>query len=166
MSDWVSQPLTQDHPVSQFRSGNESLDRWLQEDALRTHRAGSSRTTVWTAPDDRAVVAYHAIGPTQVARIDLPSRSLSAGYSHLPGYLIGRLALDQTLHGQGLGTQLLLDALARIIDAADRAGGRVIVVDAIDDNAHRVYSHHGFRAIEHSNRPVIKLATAAETPLG
>ena len=161
MSDWVSQPLTQDHDVSQFGSGNESLDQWLQRDALRAHRAGISRTTVWTAPSDRAVVAYHAIAPTQIARIGLPSRSLSGCYSHVAGYLIGRLALDQTLHGQGLGTQLLLDALERILDAAARAGGRVIVVDAIDDAAHRFYSHHGFRAIEHSNRLVMKLATAA-----
>jgi GNAT superfamily N-acetyltransferase len=161
VSDWVSQPLTQDHDVSQFGSGNESLDHWLQREALRAHRAGISRTTVWTAPAARAVVAYHAIAPTQLARMDLPSRSLSAGYSHVPGYLIGRLALDQTLHGQGLGTQLLLDALERIVDAAAQAGGRVIVVDAVDDAAHRFYSHHGFRAVERSNRLVMKLATAA-----
>ena len=160
MSDWVSQPLTQDHDVSQFDSGNESLDQWLQRDALRAHRAGISRTTVWTAPGDCAVAAYHAIAPTQIARIDLPSRSLSGGYSQVPGYLIGRLALDQTHHGQGLGTQLLLDALERIVDAAARAGGRVIVVDAIDDAAHRFYLHHGFRAIQGSNRLVMKLATA------
>lgn len=161
MSDWVSQPLAGDHDVVEFGSGNASLDRWLQRDALRAHRAGISRTTVWTAPRERAVVAYHAIAPTQVARIELPSRSLSGGYSHVPGYLIGRLALDKALHGQGLGTQLLLDALERIVEAADRAGGRVIVVDAIDEPAHRFYRHHGFHGIESSNRLAMKLATAA-----
>lgn len=161
MSDWHSQSLTEDHDTSQFDSGNDSLDRWLAREALRAHRAGICRTTVWTSPDDPVVVAYHAIAPTQVARIDLPSRSLSAGYTHVPGYLIGRLALRHTLHGQGLGTQLLLDALERIVEAADRAGGRVIVVDAIDDAAHRFYVHHGFHAIEGSNRLVMKLATAA-----
>ena len=161
MSDWVSQALTHDHDVSQFDSGNAALDHWLQSDALRAHRAGISRTSVWTAANDRAVVAYYAVAPTQVARIDLPSRSLSSGYSQIPGYLIGRLALDKSLHGQGLGTQLLLDALERIVDAAERAGGPVIVVDAIDDAAHRFYRQHDFRAIEHSNRLVMKLATAA-----
>jgi GNAT superfamily N-acetyltransferase len=164
VSDWISQALIDDHDVSQFDSGNESLDQWLQVDARRAHGAGISRTTVWTAANDRTVVAYHAIAPTQIARIDLPSRSLSGGYGHVPGYLIRRLALDKSLHGQGLGTHLLLDALERIIDAADRAGGRVIVVDAIDDTAHRFCSHHGFRAIEHSNRLVMKLATAGTKP--
>jgi GNAT superfamily N-acetyltransferase len=161
VSNWFSQPLSANHNVSQFGSGNESLDRWLQRDAARAHRANISRTTVWTAPGDRTVVAYHAIAPTQIARIELPSRSLSAGYSQVPGYLIGRLALDQSLHGQGLGTQLLLDALERIVDAADRAGGRVIVVDAIDDAAHNFYTHHGFQPVQESNRLVIKLTTAA-----
>lgn len=161
MSDWVSQTLTDDHDLSHFNSGNESLDQWLQRDARRAHRAGISRTTVWTARNDRVVVAYYAIAPTQIARIDLPSRSLSGGYSQVPGYLIGRLALDTSLHGQGLGTQLLLDALERIVEAAERAGGRVIVVDAIDDAAHRFYRHHDFHAIEQSNRLVMKLATAA-----
>ncbi len=160
MSEWVSQPITENHDRSLFESGNESLDRWLQRDALRAHRAGIARTTVWTVRDARAVVAYHAVAPTQIARVDLPSRSLSAGYSMVPGYLIGRLALDQTLHGQGLGTQLLLDALERIVDAADKSGGPVIVVDAIDDTAHHFYSHHGFRAIGHSSRLVMKVATA------
>ena len=161
MSEWDSQPLAEHHDVAQFNSGNESLDRWLERDALRAHRAGISRTTVWTRPGELTVVAYHAIAPTQIARIELPSRALSGGYTHVPGYLIGRLALDQALHGQGLGTQLLLDALERIVEAADRAGGRVIVVDAIDEAAHHFYRHHDFHAIEHSNRLVMKLTTAA-----
>jgi GNAT superfamily N-acetyltransferase len=162
VTDWVSQPLTEDHDLTRFASGNTQLDHWLQRDALRAHRAGISRTTVWTAPGQRAVVAYHAIAPTQVGRIELPSRSLSGGYSTIPGYLIGRLALDRFLHGQGLGTQLLLDALERMVDAATRAGGRVIVVDAIDEPAHRFYHHHGFQGIAESNRLVMKLATAAD----
>jgi predicted GNAT family N-acyltransferase len=161
VSDWDSQSLNEDHDVSQFDCGHESLDRWLARHAPRSHRAGISRTTVWTRPGERTVVAYHAIAPTQLARVALPSRSLSAGFSHVPGYLIGRLALDHALHGQGLGTQLLLDALERIVEAANRAGGRVIVVDAIDETAHRFNLHHGFHGIEDSNRLVMKLATAA-----
>ena len=160
MTAWISQTLAEFHDGSRFHCGHESLDRWLRAEALRAHRAGIARTTVWVVPDAPAVVAYHAIAPTQVARVDLPSRSLSAGYSLVPGYLIGRLALDQSLHGQGLGSQLLLDAIERIVGAADRAGGRVIVVDAIDAAAHRFYTHHGFLPIEGSNRLVMKLSTA------
>ena len=115
---------------------------------------------MWTRPDDLVVVAFYAVAPTQFLRTDLPSRSLSAGYSTILGYLIARLALSQALHGQGLGTQLLLDALERIVAAATNAGGRLIAVDAIDDAAHSFYRRHDFQPIQDSRRLVMKIATA------
>jgi GNAT superfamily N-acetyltransferase len=160
VTPWLSEAIADQHDLSRFSCGNETLDVWLREQALRAHRAGVSRTTVWVAGDEPTVVAYHAIAPTQLARVDLPSRSLSAGFSMLPGFLIGRLALDRSLHGQGLGTELLLDALERIVDAADLVGGRLIAVDAIDPDAHRFYAHHDFQPIAGSSRLVMKLATA------
>lgn len=159
MTAWLSEPLGEHHELAHFACGNEALDAWLREQAQRSHRAGVARTTLWTAPGDHVVVGYHAIAPTQLARVDLPSRSLSAGYNTLPGFLIARLALDRALHGRGLGGQLLLDALERILDAADLAGGRLLAVDAIDDAARRFYVHHGFQPIEGSPRLVMKLAT-------
>ena len=160
MTAWLSESIADRHDLSRFSCGNETLDGWLREQALRAHRAGVARTTVWVAGADPTVVAYHAIAPTQLARVDLPSRSLSAGYSMLPAFLIGRLALDRSLHGQGLGSELLVDALARIVDAADIVGGRLIAVDAIDADAHRFYEHHDFLPVAGSSRLVMKLATA------
>lgn len=115
---------------------------------------------MWTARVDPVVVAYYAVAPTRLARVDLPSRSLSAGYSQVPGYLIARLALDQSLHGRSLGSQLLLDALERIVGAAERAGGRLIAVDAVDEAAHAFYRRHDFQALEGSRRLVMKVSTA------
>lgn len=161
MSDWTSQPLGEHHDLAQLDCGRDELDRWLLHEALRAQAAGIAHTTVWTRPDDPVVVAFYAIAPTQVMRTDLPSRSLSAGYSTIPGYLIARLALNQALHGQGLvGTHLLLDALERIVAAATNAGGRLIAVDALDDDAHRFYCHHDFQPIQGSRRLVMKIATA------
>ena len=157
---WQSRALDASHDLSRFHSGRDALDLWLRDQAVRGERAGVSRTTVWTAPDDPIVVAFHAVAPTRFVRADLPSRALSAGYTVVPGYLIGRLALDQTLHGQGLGSQLLLDALERIVSAATEAGGRLIAVDALDDHAHRFYRHHDFEPIEGSERLVMKISTA------
>lgn len=161
MSAWTSQALREHHDLSRFASGHQDLDRWLRQEALRAHDAGTAHTTVWTLADDAAVKAFHSIAPTQFARVELPSRALSAGYTTVPGYLIGRLALDESVHGQGLGTQLLLDALEQVVAAAGNAGGRLIAVDAIDDNARGFYLHHGFQPIDGSRRLVMKVATAA-----
>jgi GNAT superfamily N-acetyltransferase len=163
VSDWTSQALGERHVLSQLDCGHNELDRWLLHEAVRAQAAGITHTTVWTRPDDLVVVAFYAIAPTRFMRTDLPSRSLSAGYSAIPGYLLARLALSQTLHGQGLGTQLLLDALERIVVAATTAGGRLIAVDAIDDTAHRFYRHHDFQPLQGSRRLVMKIATARAT---
>ena len=157
---WRSAALGPQHDLVPFRSGRAVLDRWLRDEALRAERAGVSRTTVWTAPDDEIVVAFHAIAPTRFARSQLPSRALSAGYSDVPGYLIGRLALDERLQGRGLGGQLLLDALERIVAATAVAGGRLIAVDAIDERAHAFYRHHDFAPVDGSSRLVMKVSTA------
>jgi GNAT superfamily N-acetyltransferase len=160
VSDWTSQRLGEHHDLAQLDCGHDELNQWLLHEALRAQAAGTAHTTVWTRPDDPVVVAFHAIAPTQFMRTDLPSRSLSAGYSTIPGYLIARLALTQALHGQGLGTQLLLDALEQIVAAATNAGGRLIAVDALDGTAHSFYRHHDFQPIQSSRRLVMKIATA------
>lgn len=166
MSDWTSQRLGEHHDLARLDCGRDELDRWLLDEALRAQAAGAAHTTVWTKPDDTVVVAFYAIAPTQFMRVDLPSRSLSGGYSTIPGYLIARLALNRTLHGRGLGTHLLLDALERIVSAASDAGGRLIAVDALDDAAHRFYRHHDFQPIQGSRRLVMKISTARRVTLG
>jgi GNAT superfamily N-acetyltransferase len=64
-------------------------------------------------------------------------------YPSVPAGLIGRLAVDQRFHGRGVGSVLIVDAVAR----AMRADSAIyaLVVDAKDDLARRFYIHHGFR---------------------
>ncbi|MGH9126970.1 MAG: hypothetical protein ACRDZ8_19930 [Acidimicrobiales bacterium] len=57
---------------------------------------------------------------------------------------MARLALDRSLHGNRLGSQLLASALMRTAVGARDLGGRYVVVDAIDDAAASFYRHHGF----------------------
>ena len=90
-------------------------------------------------------------------------RAASGGHTQVPGYLIGRLALDQSLQGFGLGGQLLLDALQRIMIAAERTGGRIVVADALDAVTAGFYRRFGFRDTGHNNRLYIKMVTVRQT---
>ena len=56
---------------------------------------------------------------------------------------------------------LLADALHRIVLATQIVAARFIVVDAIDQSAHRFYEHHGFRPIPSTLRLVQKTADVA-----
>ncbi len=67
--------------------------------------------------------------------------------------LLARLAVDAGRHGEGIGSQLLAEALRKAVAAGDAAAARLVVVDAIDDAAARFYGHHGFLAVpEHPMR--------------
>jgi GNAT superfamily N-acetyltransferase len=62
----------------------------------------------------------------------------------VPVVLLGRLAVDRTVQGQGLGAHLLIDALRRTECLAEAVGIRAVEVDAIDDAARRFYLKFGF----------------------
>jgi GNAT superfamily N-acetyltransferase len=159
VSEYLSAPLGPDHEVGAFRCSKPSLDDWLRGQARRAQDAGTARTFVWTTPGSLEVVAYYSIAPTQVTKAEV-ARSLTGGYSTIPGYLLARLALHTNLHGQGLGAELLVDALGRIVEAARAGGGRLIVVDALDEQATAFYRRHDFTPVAGTMRLYLKVATA------
>ncbi len=154
---YISERLNEHHVVDSFDSGREQLDQWLKDDARRAQASGMAQVYVWREPDSQVVVGYFAITPTNVAPDDL-SRSVRGGYSsRIPGYLIARLAIVRDLQGSGYGSDLLLDALESAAAAANLGGGRLVVVDAIDDNAFAFYRHHGLTPIEGTRRLFVRI---------
>jgi GNAT superfamily N-acetyltransferase len=65
----------------------------------------------------------------------------------VPVVLIGRLAVDQSVQGQGLGALLLVDALRRSAQISEQVGIRAVEVDALDDAAKNFYLKFGFRPL-------------------
>lgn len=140
-----------------------SLNDWLIRQAGRAQNSDTARSYVWAPERSLRVVGYYAVTPTEVRRVDL-SGSMAGGVSVVPGYLLARLALDRSLHGTGLGGWLLYDALEVVVQAAEVAGGRIVVVDAIDDKAVSFYARHGFQPVKHNpHRLVMKMATLRAT---
>lgn len=160
MTLWISRELGPQHDLRDFDCGKEPLNTWLTGQSRRAHEAGTARTYVWTPEDTDVVRAYYSIAPTQVVREGL-TRSQTGGYSAIPAYLLARLALDQSLRGQGLGAELLFDAIDKIVRATAVGGGRLIVVDALDDDAAKFYLHHDFTPVkDNPYRLVMTIATA------
>lgn len=155
--------LRHEHDPSRFTSGNDVLDAWLTEHALRADRSGSARTYVWIDDGDR-VVAYYSLAPHIIRREELSSSFGRGSPDRIPSILLARLALDRSLQGQGMGGALLADALAVAVEAIQKAGGRLIVVDAIDETAAAFYEHHGFLAVpDNAFRLVLKASSAARS---
>lgn len=62
----------------------------------------------------------------------------------IPIALLGRLAIDHTWQGKGLGGALLQDAVVRTRAAAEILGIRGILVHAISEDAKAFYERYGF----------------------
>ncbi len=152
------------HDLGAFECGNDALGEWLRRHA-RTATGQGVRTYV-LVDEDGAVVGYFAVAPHLLDRAEAPSKLARGASRQIPAILLTKFAIVTSLQGQGLGSELLLGALGVIIDAARRAGGRVVVVDAIDDQARAFYLHHDFQPIPgHDRRLVMKLSTAAKALL-
>ena len=62
----------------------------------------------------------------------------------VPAALIGRLAVDETFRGKGLGSILLADACQKVVQASAVLAVAGIIVDAKDESAIAFYQHFGF----------------------
>ena len=131
------------HDLSTFTCAEESLDRWLREQAVAATKGGTARTGVWT-DNAGAVVAYYALAAHKVVRDQVPAGIGRGGPAEIPAVLLARLALAQHLRGQGLGPVLVADALERVVEASRIVGARLVVVDAIAEPVARRYETLGF----------------------
>lgn len=62
----------------------------------------------------------------------------------IPVVVLGRLAVDVSQQGTGLGRELFRDATQRVVSAAETIGIRGILVHAISDQAKAFYLALGF----------------------
>ena len=138
--------LRADHDASSFANGKHpALDLWLKERAVASEGLSARTYVVCHADAPLRIVGYYAISTAMEERQALPSAKLRRGMpDQVPLLLIGRLAIDVSVQGRGLGADLLADAVRRCCAAADIAGARAILAHAIDDEAAGFYAHHGF----------------------
>ena len=135
-------PLDAGHDVSAFSCGEPALDDWLKQRAVANQSTGASRT--YMVCEGNAVVGYYALAVGAISHSEAPGRVKRNMPDPIPVMLLARLAVDARQQGQGVGADLLRDAAIRTIQAADIAGIRAIVVDAISDDAARFYERWGF----------------------
>ncbi|NUU05648.1 GNAT family N-acetyltransferase [Leifsonia sp. C5G2] len=127
----------------------------MRESAVAAARRGTAVTWVW-APDG-AVIAYYTLSAHVVQRDDVPARIGRGGPREIPSVLIGKLALDSSLHGRGMGEVLVADALSRVLAATQVIGAKLVVVDALSDAVAGFYERLGFVRIPSSLRLVQRI---------
>jgi GNAT superfamily N-acetyltransferase len=136
------EPLTDDHQIDGFNSGEPVLDDWLKRRGLANQASGASRTYV--VCEGKRVVAYYALASGAIAQAGVPGRFRRNMPDPIPVVVLARLAVDRTYQGRGLGRAMFRDAARRVAHAADTIGIRGIIVHAISEEARNFYIALGF----------------------
>ena len=136
------EPLTDDHQIDSFDSGEPVLDDWLKRRAQANQASGASRT--YLVCKGKHVVGYYALASGVIAQAGVPGKFRRNMPDPIPVVVLARLAVRRSHHGHGLGRAMFRDAARRVAQAADTIGIRGIVVHAISEEARRFYIALGF----------------------
>ncbi len=135
--------LSKAHVRDAFDCGEPSLDLFIRSIARQHDDRGLGRTFVAVREGSPVVLGYYTLAVGKVAFEHVPeARKLPR--IPIPVVLLGRLAVDRTAQGAGLGETLLMHALWRTLRIADQAGVYAVEVDAVSEPAVRFYRRYGF----------------------
>ena len=149
------------HDRAAFSCGVAALDDWFRHRAGQDEKRNVAR--VFVAIDDQGAVAgFYSLSSFTLAIADLPPEHAKRlpRYDAIPAALIGRLARDKKVQGEGVGDLLLADAVRTVIGAARSLAVFAIVVEATDEKAAAFYRDFGF--VPFPSRPLRLFMPASE----
>src|ERR1700686_3895771 len=116
------------HDRAAFSCGVAGLDDWFHLRAGQDEKRNMARVFV-AIDDQRRIVGFYSLSSFTLAITDLPPEHAKRLYDLIPAALIGRLARDERVRGEGFGGLLLADAVRRGIGATRSLAVFAIVVD-------------------------------------
>ena len=146
------------HDRAAFACGEPKLDRYLKEQASQHHRDGVATTHVLIADEDTSrILGFYTLSAAQVAVTELgeSDRRRLPRYP-VPAARLARLAVHSSERRRGFGALLIAHAVERCLRLRDELGIRLLVVDALTENAARFYEVYGFTPTS-SNRDALYL---------
>ena len=149
------------HDRAAFSCGVAALDDWFRLRAGQDEKRNVAR--VFVAIDDQGgIVGFYSLSSFTLAIADLSPEYAKRlpRYDAIPAALIGRLARDKKVRGEGVVDLLLADAVRRVIGAARSLAVFAIVVEATDEKAAVFYREFGF--VPFPNRPLRLFMPASE----
>jgi GNAT superfamily N-acetyltransferase len=162
---WEEVPLAKHHDRTAFDCGDADLNFYVQRYARQNHESGGAKCFVAAPADAPArLLGFYTLSPASVdyARTPAIAKKGLARYD-VPVFRLGRLGVDRTVQGRGLGGALLLRAGERCIRVANEVGGVAMLIDAKNERAAQWYESYGAVALLDAPLSlVLPLATVAD----
>jgi len=162
---WEESPLGRSHDRNGFDCGNDDLNTYLKRYARQNHESGGAKCFVAVSLETPSrILGYYTLSPASVefARVP-PVVARGLGRYDVPVYRLGRLAIDQSVQGRGLGGRILFLAAQRCMSVAQQVGGVAMLIDAKND--HVAHWYEGYGAVKLLDNPLsLLLPFAAVEP--
>jgi len=146
---WEETPLSKHHDRAAFDCGDTDLNVYLQRYARQNHESGGAKCFLAVARDTPArILGFYTLSPASIeySRTPALAKKRLARYD-VPVFRLGRLAVDRSVQGRGLGGALLLRAADRCMRVANEVGGVGVLIDAKDERAAEWYANYGAVAL-------------------
>lgn len=143
---WNFLSIAKNHERAAFDCGYPILNEYLKRYARQNHNKGIAKTIVAiSALGGLKIDGYYTVSSSVIEFESLPESYQRRMPNYpIPAVLIGKLAVDNSVKGRGLGRELLVDALYRTVRASGEIGIFAVRVDAIDLQAKEFYLKHEF----------------------
>lgn len=150
---YTIEPLDPDrHDRAAFSCGIEQVDNFLRRTANKLSKADNVRTFVMVGSSGE-LIGFYAVNAHAVDYADLPAKFARNRPNHgsIPAAYISMIGVDHRFQRQGYGGDLLIDCLARLVEAAEAVGIAVVMLDVLDcgdpENVEKrktLYAGYGF----------------------
>jgi len=136
---------------TKFDCGNSELNDYLKT-RISKDVERKANVPVYAVNSADEVIGFYTLSSGSVQFENFPD-NLKKKIAPYPVSIarVGRLAVDQSKQGKGLGKELLFHAIDRVEEVSKSIGIRAIVVDAKDKKAENFYQKYGFDYLQNSN---------------
>ena len=145
-------PFSKEFDRQDFDCGTPELNRYLQEHLSQDVKRFYATVFLAVDHETKKIAGYYTLASASVDLSSLPQELTKKlpKYPVAPAIRLGRLAVDISAQGTGLGTKLMADAVLRSI--SNVAGWAFLLVDAKDESAVRFYKKFGFAALSEDEK--------------
>lgn len=140
------------HGRAAFSSGEHRVDNFLRTNAAGLQDVETTRCVVACLDPDAGapelrIVGFYAVNAHAIDTATLPEplRRKVGKYPTVSAVYLSVIGVDRAYQGKGVGSFLMANALARCVRVADEVGAAFVVLDALNEDAARLYRRLGFK---------------------
>ena len=134
------------HDRAAFTCGTDRIDNFLKITASKYVAGDIGRIYVIVEKEGGRLVGFYAVNPhaLDASEFEADMNKRIPRLDRIPAYYLSMIGTHVDVQGKGVGSVLLADVLKRCVQASEQMGGRFVILDAINDDAARLYGRYDF----------------------